>query len=71
MKLTCPKCWGMEFYASQVVSGTITVVVNQNGDFLRNTNEDGNIDPSGLNYDNPEGPFECVVCGTVVGGPED
>jgi hypothetical protein len=69
MRQTCPLCHGTEFHASQVCRGTIPVVVvlEPNGPvFLRNATEDGELDVSDLAFDDPEGPFACVICGTVV-----
>jgi hypothetical protein len=58
----CPNCDNHEFFATQVVTGTITVVTDPLGNFLRNESADGELDPTALEYGNPEGPFECTKC---------
>ena len=63
--MKCPKCESDTFYAVQVISGTLTVVVNENGEFLRN-GADGGFDESCLEFDSPEGPYECTECHTVL-----
>lgn len=53
--------------ATQVVTGTITVEVDNFGNFVGNPTDDGEVDPSVLVYSDPEGPYECVEChGTDV-----
>jgi hypothetical protein len=38
--------------------------------FLRNDTADGDLDVASLNFGNPQGPFKCVSCGTVVSDTE-
>ena len=69
MTKTCPLCHGTEFRASQVCRGTVPVIVvlEPSGPvFMRNATTDGDLDVSSLTFDDPEGPFVCVVCGTAV-----
>jgi hypothetical protein len=69
MKKTCPSCHGTEFRAEQVCRGTISVIVvleSSGPVFLRNDTEDGELDVASLAFDNPQGPFKCVCCGTVL-----
>jgi hypothetical protein len=66
--MKCAKCGGAEFYARQPVRGTIPVIVDGNGSFLENHTEDGAIDPEGLDFGDPAGPFTCTQCGTEYQG---
>lgn len=65
--MKCKHCGNKEFYASQSCSGSVDVIVDGLGEFMRNTGageeNDGRWTPDGLNFDSPEGPFECVRCG--------
>ena len=59
----CPKCGGDEFYASQTCQGSVTVIVDGNGDWIRNWCEDDGYIVDGLNFDNPDNISElCVKC---------
>ena len=64
--IACPKCGGVEFYASQSCRGNIAVMAYINPDgttmFLRNTCDDDSILTDGLDFDDPEGPFTCAKC---------
>jgi hypothetical protein len=45
------------------VRGTIPVIVDGDNRFLENATEDGAIDPGGLSFGEPEGPYRCRDCG--------
>jgi hypothetical protein len=61
--LKCNACGNTEkFYGEQRVWGTVTVVVDNDGEFLQNDTEDGLIDSTHLECANPEGPFVCAMC---------
>lgn len=63
-KVVCPKCGGDEFYASQYCRGSITVIVDGTGGWLRNVEEGAEI--AGLDFDNPDNVSElCVKCEDV------
>ena len=65
--MKCPNCGHTEFYAAQVVRGSVAVIVDANGDYLRNAlADDDHIETSGLDFDAPEGPYECTKCGAVA-----
>ena len=66
--MKCSKCGCEEFYAAQACRGTVTVIacVDSGGtaNFVRNPKD---VFPSDeLDFDDPEGPFECVKCGTKL-----
>ena len=67
---TCPKCGSTEFLAEQPCRGHVTAVVevdeNDKSLFLRNPTEDNMADISGLDFDNPEPPYECFKCGYIL-----
>ena len=61
--IECPECGNTkEFLAKQQVTGTIDVIVNSGGEFNRNPTIGDHIDPDGLNFSNPEGPYTCYKC---------
>jgi hypothetical protein len=64
--MKCLKCGGEEFMANQAVRGTVSVVVDSFGSFLRNPTPDGEMETNGLDFDEPEGPFECIKCETPI-----
>jgi hypothetical protein len=69
MPRTCPLCQGTEFRAEQACQGTVSVIVVLEASgpaFLRNDTADGDLDVASLAFDNPQGPFKCISCGTVV-----
>ena len=69
MSRTCPLCHGTEFRATQACRGSVSVIVTlepSGAVFRRNETADGELDASDLAFDNPEGPFVCVVCGTEL-----
>jgi hypothetical protein len=73
MPRTCPLCQGTEFRGEQACQGTVSVIVTleQSGPaFLRNDTANGDLDVASLNFGNPQGPFKCVSCGTVVSDTE-
>jgi predicted RNA-binding Zn-ribbon protein involved in translation (DUF1610 family) len=69
MQKTCPRCGSTEFHATQVCHGTVPVIVTLEPSgpvYWRNATPDGTFDASDLTFDNPAGPFKCVMCGTVI-----
>lgn len=61
----CPKCGCTTFHANQYVQGYVSVLATVDKDsavFLSNPTEDGEMDTSGLDCGNPEGPFHCEKC---------
>ena len=60
MTMKCDKCGGTEFFAYQACRGTITVIVDENNNWLRNLHDDFEADS--LDFDNPTGPYDCVNC---------
>jgi ribosomal protein S27AE len=65
----CPKCGHNKFLANQACRGTTTVVVavyDSGPSFIKNNTPDGNLDPNDLDFDDPEGPFECAKCGAIL-----
>ena len=64
--MKCPNCGNFEFYAEQSISGTVAVIVDSDGNFIRNPTPDGEMDTSGLDCDDPHGPFTCTKCDTEV-----
>ena len=61
--LRCTKCGNTSrFRASQSCRGTITVIVDGAGNWLENDTTHGGIDESSLDFDDPEGPYECCEC---------
>ena len=62
-KRACPKCGGNEFYAKQRCSGSITVVVDGDGNWLRNWCNDEYLVLDSLEYSKPEEIRElCTTC---------
>jgi len=62
----CPKCGSDEFIGNQECHGTLRVVVGLRSGiayFQGNDTKNGEIDVSELYFDEPEGPFECRMCG--------
>lgn len=68
--MKCKKCGCEEFYAGQACRGTVTVIatVNEGGtaNFSRNPGKKGEFPSNELDFDDPEGPFECVKCGAKL-----
>jgi hypothetical protein len=63
MKLKCLKCGNdWKFYGEQRVYGTVLVIVDGKGNFLRNDTDDGQLDTSSLDANNPVGPWICALC---------
>ena len=58
------ECGNKEFFASQVCR--VTIVVDENDSFLRNTGPDDT--PAIDSADDPYGPYECTKCGKVYDG---
>ena len=65
------KCGCKKFYADQGCRGIVTVIVDENGDFLENATEDGKFDENCLDFDEPELPYYCVICGVEYIEPEE
>jgi len=66
----CPKCGCKEFLAQQSCRGTLTVIttLDENGTsyFSRNNTKNDTINLDELDFDDPEGPFECNGCGQIL-----
>lgn len=69
--MKCPRCGHNRFFATQAVHGEIMVLVDERRHFLENTNgpgadekgiPQGLIPSESLEFDNPEGPYECEKC---------
>lgn len=58
------RCGCTTFYAEQHCRGSVTIVVDENGVFLRNATH---FDESCLDFDDPEPPFICTKCNCVLG----
>lgn len=77
--MKCPRCGHNRFYATQSVHGEITVLVDERGHFLENTSGPGTekdipqgmIPSESLDFDNPEGPYECEKCHATVDDLDD
>jgi len=50
--MKCLKCGGKEFMGNQSVRGTISVIVDCYGGFIRNPTPDGEMETNGLDCDN-------------------
>lgn len=61
--LRCKACGNItRFLGGQRVQGTISIVVDGNGEFVGNPTESGEMDTSGLIYGDAEGPYVCEKC---------
>ena len=63
MTLRCKQCGNTgRFRARQSCRGTMGVIVDGGNHWLANDTDHGGIDESSLDFDDPEGPYECCQC---------
>lgn len=63
--LRCTKCGNTDtFRGTQSCRGSVTVTVDTKGNWIGNATEDGSFPHNDLDFDNPEGPWSCALCGS-------
>jgi hypothetical protein len=63
MQLKCNACGNTEkFIGQQACRGTVAVEVDGSGRFVDNPG--GVLESNGMDFDDPEGPWTCGVCGS-------